>query len=320
MPDPSLEPGAAPGTAAEGVPRWPARVQARWELLPANLRGGLWYLAGAALLSVMLALIKLAGQSLHVTEILFFRQLTMAAVAAPVLWHGFPGALRTARPDLQVARILLAFGAMTLGFSAVIHLPLAVATTLGFTKTFFMTVAGMFLLGEIVRARRWAALAAGFAGVLVILWPHGSGEFSLYGLASIGSAAMVALVLVLIRRLSRVDRPVTILAWQAIGVGVLMFVPMLFFWRTPTPGEAGLLLAIGLVSAAGQYINILALRAGETSALAPLDFSRLVFALLLGFAIFAEWPEPRTFLGAGVIVGAAIYTLHRERRTGRAAG
>jgi len=315
VPDPSLEP-----EAAREVAPLAARIRARWEGLPANLRGGLWYLAGAALLSVMLALIKLAGQRLHVTEILFFRQLVMAAVAAPMILHDFPGALRTARPDLQLARIGLAFGAMTLGFTAVIHLPLAVATTLGFTKTFFMTVAGMVLLGEIVRARRWAALAAGFAGVLVILWPAAGTEFSLYGLLSIASAAMVSLVLVLIRRLSRVDRPVTILAWQAIGVGLLMFVPMLVFWQTPTPAEWGLMLAIGLISAAGQYMNILGLRAGEASALAPLDFTRLVFATLLGLAIFAEWPEPRTFLGAGVIVGAALYTLHRERRAGRTAG
>ena len=318
MPDPSLDQG--PEQAPEpAIPRWPERMQSRWALLPANLRGGLWYLAGAALLSVMLALIKLAGQRLHVTEILFFRQLVMAAVAAPIIARGFPGALRSARPDLQLARILLAFGAMTLGFSAVIHLPLAMATTLGFTKTFFMTVAGIFLLGEIVRARRWAALVAGFAGVLVILWPRDGGELSLWGLASVGSAAMVALVMVLVRRLTRVDRPVTILTWQAVGVGLLMFVPMLFFWQTPTPAEWGLLIAIGLISAAGQYMNILALRAGEASALAPLDFSRLVFATVLGLMVFAEWPEPRTFAGAGVIVGAALYTLHRERQAGRAA-
>ncbi len=311
MPDPSLDHGP---DAAEG---WPGRVQSRWEGLPANLRGGLWYLAGALMLSVMLAMIKYAGQRLHVTEILFFRQLVMAAVAAPVIARGFPRALRTARPDLQLARIGLAFGAMTLGFTAVIHLPLAVATTLGFTKTFFMTVAGIFLLGEIVRARRWAALAAGFAGVLVILWPRDGGEFSLYGLLSIGSAAMVSMVMVLVRLLTRVDRPVTILSWQAIGVGALMFVPMLFFWKTPTPTEWALLLAIGLVSAAGQFMNILALRAGEASALAPLDFTRLVFAAALGLMVFAEWPETRTFVGAAVIVGAALYTLQRERRAGR---
>ena len=309
MPDPSL--------ISDPEPSRSARVRARWGALPDNLRGGVWFLAGAAILTVMLALIKLAGQSLHVTEILFFRQATMVAIALPAIVHGYPESLKTRRLDLQLARIGVAFGAMTLGFTAVIHLPLAEATTLGFTKTFFMTILGIVVLGEVVRARRWAALAAGFAGALIILWPEGGGGFNIYQLASITSACLVALVMVLIRKLTQVDRPVTILSYQAMGVGLLMFGPMLWFWKTPTPWEAGLLVLIGAVSAVGQYINILALRAGEASALAPLDFTRLVFAGALGLAMFGEQPSGRVFLGAAVIVGAALYTLHRERRTGR---
>ncbi|MHA1530291.1 MAG: DMT family transporter [Alphaproteobacteria bacterium] len=317
MPDPSLITDA-------GATR-SARVRARWGVLPGNLRGGVWFLVGAAILTVMLALIKLAGQSLHVTEILFFRQATMVAIAAPAIVHGFPGSLITRRPDLQLARIGVAFGAMLLGFTAVIHLPLAEATTLGFTKTFFMTILGILVLGEVVRARRWAALAAGFTGVLIILWPEIGGEVGggagqgsgIYRLASISSACLVALVMVLIRKLAQVDRPVTILSYQAMGVGLLMFVPMLWFWKTPTPWEAGLLVLIGAVAALGQYINILALRAGEASALASLDFTRLVFAGALGLVMFGEWPANRVFLGAAVIVGAALYTLHRERQARR---
>ena len=107
-------------------------MRARWGALPGNLRGGVWFLAGAAILTVMLALIKLAGQSLHVTEILFFRQMTMVAITLPAIVHGLPGSLQTKRLDLQLVRIGIAFGAMMLGFTAVIHLPLAEVTTLGF--------------------------------------------------------------------------------------------------------------------------------------------------------------------------------------------
>jgi drug/metabolite transporter (DMT)-like permease len=291
-----------------------AQIQARWAALPGNLRGGLFYLAGAMLLTVMLALIKLVGQRLHVTEILFFRQLTMAAISAPMILRGLPGSLHSKRPDLQLLRIGVAFGAMTLGFTAVIHLPLAEATTLGFTKTFFMTILGILLLGEAVRLRRWAALAVGFGGVLIILWPAGDGMLDLYHLASLASACLVALVMVLIRMLSQIDRPLTILSYQAIGVGLLMFAPAMWFWQTPTWAEAGLMVLIGTIAVVGQYVNILALRAGETGALAPLDFTRLVFAGALGLVLFAEWPANRVWLGAAVIVGAALYTLHRERR------
>jgi drug/metabolite transporter (DMT)-like permease len=311
LPDPVLITDPGPSRSA--------RVRARWVLLPGNLRGGIWFLAGAAILTVMLMLIKLAGQSLHVTEILFFRQLTMVAVSLPAILHGFPGSLKSQRVDLQMLRIGVAFGAMTLGFTAVIHLPLAEVTTLGFSKTFFMTILGIVMLGEVVRVRRWAALAAGFAGVLIILWPTGESGCNIYGLASIASAFLVAVVMVLIRKLSQVDRPVTILSYQAIGVGLMMFVPMLWFWKTPSLWEAGLLVLIGVIAAVGQFINILALRAGETSALAPLDFTRLVFAGLLGLMVFGEWPDNRVFMGAAVIVGAALYTLHRERRISRPA-
>jgi drug/metabolite transporter (DMT)-like permease len=291
-----------------------ARAQARWAAMPGNFQGGILYLVAAIILIVMLTLIKLVGQRLHVTEILFFRQLTMVAISLPAIIGGFPGSLRSKRVDLQLARVGLAFGAMLLGFTAVIHLPLAEATTLGFTKTFFMTILGIFMLGEVVRARRWTALAVGFGGALIILWPSGEGGLNIYGLASIASACMVALVMVLIRKLSQVDKPLTILSFQAIGVGLLMFVPMLWFWQTPTLREAGLLALIGGFAVAGQYINILALKAAETSSLAPLDFVRLVFAGALGWMIFSEWPEDRVFIGAAVIVGAALYTLHRERR------
>ncbi|TFG86985.1 MAG: DMT family transporter [Hyphomicrobiales bacterium] len=278
------------------------------------MQGGILYLIAAIVLSVMLALIKLAGQRLHVTEILFFRQLTMVAIALPAIIGGYPGSMRSKRIDLQLIRVGLAFGAMLLGFTAVIHLQLAEATTLGFTKTFFMTIMGIFLLGETVRARRWAALSVGFGGALIVVWPTGAGGFNIYGLASIASACMVALVMVLIRKLSRVDRPVTILSFQAFGVGVLMFLPMLWYWQTPTLREAGLLGMIGALAVVGQYINILALKAAETSSLAPLDFIRLIFAGALGWMVFGEWPENRVFFGAAVIVGAALYTLHRERR------
>lgn len=304
MPDPAFVPDPALS--------WSGRIGARWSALPGNVRGGIWFVIGAAFFSLMLALIKLAGAHLHITQILFFRQLVMALVSLPVILRGLPGTLSSARPALQLLRVGLAFGAMLLGFSAVIHLPLAEATTLGFTRTFFMTILAILLLGEVVRIRRWAALVVGFVGVFIILRPD-TGALNPWALASIGSAAMVACVLIVVRKLSQIDQPVTILTYQAVGVGILMFLPMLWFWRTPTPVEWGLLALIGVISAIGQYINILALRASEASALAPLDFTRLVFATLLGWLLFAEWPEPRVWVGAVIIIGAAVYTLRREQ-------
>lgn len=294
------------------------RARARWLRLPGNVRGGLFILLAALFLSLMVALIKIAGRTLHVTEILFFRQMAMVIIASPMILRSFPRSLITARPGLQLLRVCTAFFAMLLGFTAVIHLPLAEATTIGFGKTFFTTILAILILGEVVGVRRWAAVLAGFVGVLIVAWPSGESALNIYGLLAIISAALVGFVVIAIRLLSQVDQPITILSYQAIGVGLLMLPPAIWFWRTPTLEEFVLLASIGVLGIIGQYLNILGLRAGEASALAPIDYARLVYAVVLGFWLFDEWPEPRVFVGSAIIVGAAIYTLHRERLRGKA--
>ena len=277
------------------------------------MRGGIWILVASLFFSFMVALTKLVGARLHVTQILCLRQLTMIILASPALLRSFPAALRTNRPDLQMARVGLAFLAMWMGFTAVVHLPLAEATTIQFAKNFFLTLLAILFLGEIVGARRWAAVMAGFLGVVIVAWPSGGQALNIYGLLAIGSAAAVAVLTILVRRLTQFDPPITILAYQAIGVGLLMLPPTIWFWQTPTMLEIIMIAAIGVLSVIGQTCNILGLRAGEASAVAPLDYSRLIYAVALGYLMFDEWPEPRVFIGALIIVAAAVYTLHRER-------
>lgn len=266
--------------------------------------------------SVMIALIKLAGERLHVTEILFFRQLTMSLIAAPVIIAGWPGSMKSARPRLQLIRVGIAFMAMTMGFLAFIKLPMAEATVISFSKTFFATILAIVVLNEVVRAPRWTALIAGFVGVAIIIWPDGSTSLNIWHLLSIASALCVSVVMIIIRILARLDQPVTILTYQAVGVGILMILPTIWFWQMPTAFEWGILLAIGVLSAIAQYLNILAFKSGEASALAPLEYTRLIFASLLGLWLFAEWPEPRVWLGAAIIIVAALYMMYRERLRG----
>ena len=294
-----------------------ALLTAKWRRLPGNVRGGMLLLLSALFLSVMVALVKRAGSTLHITEILFFRQLAMFLIASPAIISSFPRSLHTQRLGLQLLRVCVAFFAMLLGFTAVVHLPLAEATTISFARTFFTTLLAIIVLGEVVGMRRWGAVAAGFVGVLIVAWPSGEGALNIYGALAVVSAALVALVVVIIRQVSQVDLPITILSFQAIGVGLLMLPLAIWFWKTPTMEEFVLLGAIGALAVVGQYINILALKAGEASAIAPLDYARLVFVVFLGLWMFDEWPEPRVFVGATVIIGAAIYTLHRERIVGR---
>jgi len=305
LPDPLLD--------APESERPPIGLAQRWSALPGNVRGGILFILGSAIFAVMMALIKMAGERLHVTEILFFRQVTMTAIAMPVIIAGWPGSLQSQRPKLQLLRVAIAFLAMMLGFSALIELPLAEMTVITFSKSFFTALLAIIFLSEVVHLPRWIAIVCGFIGVLIIVWPQGDQSISFWHVAAIGSAVCVSAVMIMIRILAQLDQPVTILTYQAVGVGLLMIPPTIYFWQMPTPWEWGLLVAIGVLSAVAQYLNILAMKAGEASAMAPLEYTRLVFVTLLGLWLFAEWPDTRVWIGAAIIVGAALYVMHRER-------
>ena len=263
--------------------------------------------------SIMIALIKIAGQRLNVTEILLVRQLTTISIAAPVIISNFPVSLHTAHPRLQLLRVIVAFFAMILGCSAFIYLPFAEVTVIMFSKTFFVSILAVILLGEIVCVHRWGAIIVGFFGVLIIAWPDTTNILSIYTLMAIASSACVAAVIIILRVLSQADKPVTIMTYQALGVGLLMVVPAMYYWKAPTVIEIVILASIGIFSTLGQYFNILSLSVSEASFVGSFDYARLVYSSVLGFLIFNEWPEQKALWGAVLIFGAAAYTLYRER-------
>jgi drug/metabolite transporter (DMT)-like permease len=281
--------------------------------LPSNLKGAAMLMIAAALLTVMTVFIKLLGSDLHIMQILFVRQVFMSAIVLPQILRGFPGSLSTSTPGLQLIRIACALVAMTCGFTAVIHLPLADATALGFAKSFFITIFAIFILAETVGPRRWLAVAAGFAGVAMMMQP-GTESFSFYGLMALVGAAGAGLVMVLIRLMSRTEKLITILSWQAVGVGIATAIPAIYFWQWPTANEWLLLTGLGVVSYVAQMSNIMAYKWGEASLLASLDYVRLLYATLFGWWLFASLPGWNTWIGAGIIVAASIYMVWREAR------
>ncbi|MEZ5872436.1 MAG: DMT family transporter [Nitratireductor sp.] len=285
----------------------------RIKALPDNAKGAAVLMMAALFFSVMTLLVKLLGERLHVTQILFVRQMVMTTIVLPMILKGFPGVLRTNRPGLQLTRIAFALCAMMFGFTSVIHLPLAEATAIGFAKSFFVPIFATIILAEAVGPRRWAAVAAGFVGVMIMLKP-GTEGFSYYGLMGLAGAAGAGIVMVIIRLMSRTESNTTILTWQALGIGIAMAGPGIWFWQWPTPHEWLLLLLMGGISYVAQMLNIMAYRFGEASVMASLDYVRLLYATLFGWFFFAALPGIHTWIGAGVIVAASIYTIHRETR------
>jgi drug/metabolite transporter (DMT)-like permease len=290
-----------------------ASSKSRFDQLGDNVKGGLILMLAAGLFSVMTMLIKLLGSRLDVTQILLVRQVIMTAIVAPAIFRGFPGVLKTSRPGLQLIRISFAIGAMLMGFTAIIHMPLADATALGFAKSFFVTIFAVVILHEAVGMRRWAAVAVGFLGVLIMLRP-GTDAFTIYGVMAVAGAACAGLVMVVIRLLSRTESATTILSWQAIGVGLVVAIPAIWLWKWPTLTEWALLIAMGAISYLAQMANIHAYKWGEASMLASLDYVRLLYATIWGYLVFSTLPGVATWIGSAIIVAASIYTIWREAR------
>ena len=263
--------------------------------------------------SLMTVIVKLTGERLHVTQILMVRQIGLIIFVVPTLISNFPNSLKSSRIDLQLARILFALVAMLGGFVAVINMPLADATAIGFSKSFFITIFAVLVLHESVGVYRWCAVAVGFVGVLLMLRP-GSDDFSIYGVYALIGACGAAAAMVTIRLLTRTDHPNTIISYQAFGIGLAMLVPGLYFWIWPSLQEWLLLSALAIVSYFSQKCNIYAYKWGEASVLASLDYVRLIYATLFGYLIFNSFPGINTWTGAGLIVTAAIYTVYRETK------
>ena len=298
----------------------------RLSALPPNVRGALTILLAGGFFASMTLVIKLLGQgtyadgrAMHVTQILLLRQIGMTVILAPRIMAHWPANFRTNAPFLQGARIVFALLAMTCGFTAVINMPLADATAIGFAKSFFTTIFAILILSERVGWRRWTATFVGFAGVLIMVRPFGLGEapVSPYALYALAGAASAGLVMVIIRRLSRTDTNITILSYQAVFVGLAMMVPGILTWVWPTPIEWGLIVLLGVLSFAGQWLNIQGYRQGEASVMAILDYSRLIYATLLGWLFFAHLPDRYTWIGAAIVVAAAVYIVVREAQRKR---
>lgn len=285
--------------------------RARWKALPPNVRGSVWMLLSSLAFAVMVACIKLLGRDLPVVEILLFRQMFVLVVMSPVIIRGFPGVLKTTRLPVHITRALLAFCAMTAGFTAVVHLPLAEATAISFARTLFTTMLAVLILHEVVGWRRWSATLVGFAGILIVARPSPE-HFNEYALLALISAAFVAALQIALRSLAQTERPVTIMTFQNVTLSILLAGPAAYFWVTPSLEQIAFLAFIGGIMSIVQWTMIKAYGTGEASAIAPMEYGRLVFATVAGIVVFSEIPTVYTLVGSAVIIASTLYTLHRN--------
>ncbi|MGK0169367.1 MAG: drug/metabolite transporter (DMT)-like permease [Gammaproteobacteria bacterium] len=289
------------------------RLLQRWTHLPGNVRGALWMLLGGVGFTGMSVCIKLAGQTLPIFEIVVLRAVFSLIVISPAIIHARPGFFRTDRTGAHILRSCFGFVGFSTMVLAITHLDLALATTLSFTRTLFMIVLAVLFLGEIVRWRRTAATAVGFIGVVICMHPSAE-TFNTWTLVEITAALFSAGVTTMIKRLTTTEPPLRILVWAYVLMGAMAIPPAIPSWQAPTFEEYVYVAAMGMFSAWGQSCMVNGLRAGEATAVAPFEYSRLVFASLAGFVLFMEIPTQWTWWGASIIIASTLYIALREAK------
>jgi drug/metabolite transporter (DMT)-like permease len=270
-------------------------------------------------LATMGALIKVAEvRGANVAEALFFRQTGAAVTVAFVIAAG-PGlgSVRTLRMGAHVRRAAVGLTSMACMFSALMILPLAEATTLQFTVPVFATILGALLLREPTGVHRWAAVIAGFAGVLIVAQP-GAGHFPFWGaVLGLVAAALSAAVSILLRQIGRIEGAMTTVFWfSTLSVPVLA-IPYAVMAQAHDAVTWAVLVAIGVIGGAGQVAMTAALRLGPVSVVVPMDYSSLIWATLYGWLLFGVLPAPATWIGAPVIIASGLYIVWREHFRGR---
>ncbi|MHA1570983.1 MAG: DMT family transporter [Alphaproteobacteria bacterium] len=293
-----------------------AHMKTRWLNVPANLRGAMWMLVAAVVFSTMGALVKTLGGRLDSFQIAFFRCLFGLLAVVPFLIGPQRASLRTDRIGLHLLRAAFGVTAMFCGFYAITHMKLGDAVAISFTKPLFVVLFAVLMLGEKVRAPRWIATGAGFIGVIIMVQPGADG-FQATALVALTGAFCVALVQIFLKRLTVTESAPNILFYFGAAATLISLGPALLVWQNPTPIEWMMLCLVGTLGATAQAFTIRALRIGEASAIAPFDYSRILFAGLIGFFIFSEVPASASLVGVAIIIASTLYIAHREARAAR---
>ena len=217
------------------------------------------------------------------------------------------------RWSLHLLRGVLGVAMMASFVYAIHRLPLSTAYSIFFIAPLLITALSVPFLGERVGPRRWTAIAIGLIGVLVLLRPTGEGLLSLAAAAVLLAALMYAISAITVRVLARTDSTEAMMVWlmamMALGAGVLA-VPA---WVPLRVDDAWIIVGVGVAGGLGQYAITEAFRLGEASLIAPLEYTALLWGVLLDASLWGVLPDAVTWIGAGIIIASGLYLLRRER-------
>ena len=288
-------------------------IAERFAALPGAVRAGVWIALTGTTFTGMMTIARTLSPDLHVFVIVFFRALFGLVFLAPTALRRGTRGLHTTKLPLFVIRGVTAYVSIVGYFFAAALIPLADIAAIGLARPVFACIAAILFLGEIARGRRWAAIAIGFVGGLIVIRP-GFAEFNIGVLYAVGAVSMTVFNTIFIKSLSFTEHPDTIAIYQGLCVGPIALVVALFFWATPTLEQFAWLIAIGALGAATQRTLSRAYAAADATVVTVLDFLRLPIAALIGLLVFGEWPVIWVWAGGAVIVVSSIMLTRREAR------
>jgi drug/metabolite transporter (DMT)-like permease len=275
-----------------------------------------WMLAGIAIFSINDALGKWLVGTYSVGELMLIRSAAALIVLAPFLGKAGVEAFVTApRPALQVVRVVLSAFEVGMFFWAVSYLPLADTTTFYLATPIYVTVLSGVLLAEKVGWRRGGAIAVGFAGVVLALRPSAA-SFTLPALIAVGGSLFFAVQLVM-TRLLRNTAQMVLISGQLVATLVFGVVYAPFGWIAPSVLDFMLLVLFGVLSVVALACVNHALKLAPASVVVPYQYTTILSAIVLGYAVFGDAPDFFMLAGAATIIAAGLYIFWLEQNTTR---
>ena len=278
------------------------------------LLGVAYMLAAMAALPFLDVLAKLLGeQGVPVFQIVWARVAFGAALTLPFAAAiAGPRGLIPPNPVYHLFRAGFLISATFTFFLSLTYLPIADALALFFVQPLIVTILSAMFLRERVGPRRWAAVAVGFIGTLIIIRP-GFVDLNPGSLLALAAGACLGIYFVMSAKIAA-DAPPMVITFQTNAVGTLLVSgAMPFVWVAPTPGQWVMFVGLGVVANLGHFLILSAYRRADASLLAPLAYTEMIGATIVGWWFFDDFPDGWTFLGVGVLIGCAIYISVRER-------
>ena len=279
-------------------------------------RGIALMLLAVGLFAIMDSLIKWVGPTYPTMQVVFFRNLFAFIPLAFIIFRGGIGStLRVTSWSGHLMRSITGLVAAFCFFYGFAHLPLADVIALSFAVPIVVTALSVPLLGEKVGLRRWSAVLVGFLGVLIIVDPSG-GVPETAMLIPLFGVAFYALAIIYVRKLSRTESNSAIVFYYSLFCVLVSGALLPFNWVTPNLADLVFLILIGVIGGIAQIVFTMAFREAEVAVLAPFEYSAMIWAVAIGYIIWAEVPGLNIWIGVAIVMASGLYILFREANLG----